>query len=632
MALTNIPEMSNTENNVGITSPSPLPEQPCGACFPSPRKPMFTVQEEFIETRHRVNETLARVLNLQKHIETTLNSLSSSLSADNETFKNLTINTYNDFSKTVVDEVNSFEASITNAFKVLDESLNSSITDSILVQNKKINEAYAYLKTNLDDNVVESINELYENGTLENIINNEVFATKITKAGAEALVNEAVAELEAKIEFNTNSINNAHNRISGLSSLSQGSTTGDAELIDMRRAVTGNYGSAGDALRGEITAVLNRITAIEGSKRILKGYGAISAEEESATMKDVDFFPPNSVVSIAYPESCTFMLNMPEADFIGTIVTFSQTGLNDGGSVQLALNLNNRRLYTRIRWGAENKWLTWQKLATQSQIDDVQEWLDIYTNQADLISNEVLTLKNKDVNGYISCFPVIGCIGDSLASGESIYTAEDGSIGYADLYEHSWGQHMARSAGIKVHNFSVGGFTTRSWFGHSRGLEMAEAEGNECHAYIIALGVNDRNNLGSDYLGTKADINADDCTKNADTYYGNYAKIIQKMKAVQPKAKFFLMTDPKQSVTEAFNWAVKEIAEMFTNCYLLDMTKYASMFKSTGAIGKHERKGHYNTVAYKKMSNIIAEEISNIIGLNPTEFAQVEFIGTDFEY
>lgn len=632
MALTNMPEFPNTENNEGITNPSPLPEQPCGACFPPPRKPMFTVQEEFIETRHRVNETLARVLNLQKHIETTLNSLSSSLSADNETFKNLTINTYNEFSKTVVDEVNSFEASITNAFKVLDESLNSDFTNIVVQQNKKIDEAHTYMTQNLESNVEEGIKELVENGTMSELINEELLAQKISVGGAETLVNDAVAGLEAKIAFNTNSINNAHNRISGLSSLSQGSTTGDAELIDMRRAVTGNYGSAGDALRGEITAVLNRITAIEGNKKILKGYSMIPATEEEATMTDVDFFPPNSIISIAYPESRDFLLNLPyhyygetKVEFLGTIITFSQSGLNDGGRVQLAFRNDGTTIYFRTSWGAEAQWKNWERVVNKTMYDTLSAEVEANTTMIEYVAKEMVKYTSGETASYISIFPVVGCIGDSLSSGESTYTKADGSTGYADMYEHSWGQHIARSSGIKVHNFSAGGLTTRSWLTAGRGLALAKTEGNECNAYIIALGVNDRNSLGLDYLGSIDDIGSD-----KDTYYANYSRIISEMKAIQPKAKFFLMLDPKQSATEGFNLAVKNIAETLDNCYVVDMTKHDYKFTSGGTIAKHDRNGHYNSIGYKKIGDIINKEISSVIMANYDEFAEVEFIGTDY--
>ena len=44
--------------------------------------------------------------------------------------------------------------------------------------------------------------------------------------------------------------------------------------------------------------------------------------------------------------------------------------------------------------------------------------------------------------GFTAIFRTIGCIGDSLSSGEFESTKEDGTKGYHDYYEYSWGQRM----------------------------------------------------------------------------------------------------------------------------------------------------------------------------------------------
>ncbi|MBO7519286.1 MAG: SGNH/GDSL hydrolase family protein, partial [Clostridia bacterium] len=59
--------------------------------------------------------------------------------------------------------------------------------------------------------------------------------------------------------------------------------------------------------------------------------------------------------------------------------------------------------------------------------------------------------------GYARVFRTRGCIGDSLSSGEYESFDENGKTGYHDYFEYSWGQYMARNAGIKVFNFSRGG-------------------------------------------------------------------------------------------------------------------------------------------------------------------------------
>lgn len=55
--------------------------------------------------------------------------------------------------------------------------------------------------------------------------------------------------------------------------------------------------------------------------------------------------------------------------------------------------------------------------------------------------------------GFCKIFRTIGCIGDSLSSGEFQSLNQHGQVGYHDYYEYSWGQFMAREAGVKVYNF-----------------------------------------------------------------------------------------------------------------------------------------------------------------------------------
>lgn len=65
--------------------------------------------------------------------------------------------------------------------------------------------------------------------------------------------------------------------------------------------------------------------------------------------------------------------------------------------------------------------------------------------------------------GFCGIFRTIGCIGDSLSSGEHEGTAADGSKTYHDYYEYSWGQYMARNIGAKIYDFSKGGMTAKEY-------------------------------------------------------------------------------------------------------------------------------------------------------------------------
>ena len=93
--------------------------------------------------------------------------------------------------------------------------------------------------------------------------------------------------------------------------------------------------------------------------------------------------------------------------------------------------------------------------------------------------------------GFSAIFRTVGCIGDSLSSGELEAVHEDGTKSYHDYFEHSWGQYIARANGAKVYNFSRGGMSAREYcerFAEDKGFWNPELA---AEAYIIALGVND---------------------------------------------------------------------------------------------------------------------------------------------
>lgn len=226
----------------------------------------------------------------------------------------------------------------------------------------------------------------------------------------------------------------------------------------------------------------------------------------------------------------------------------------------------------------------------------------------------------------------VGAIGDSLASGECAYKL-GGVDRLVDIYKHSWPQYMARMSGNTYINFSKGGMNTRTWLTSEKGYPLASQTENICDAYIIGLGVNDANNLGLSYLGTSSDIDTSDYTNNGDTFYGNYAGIIQRMQVLQPKAKFFLLTMPRTTTLyQTFNEAIRDIATILNNCYVIDLEEHASEFGTGSFDALNARNGHFNAIAYNNIAIQISKLISKYMYENYTEFSQVEFIGTDYEW
>lgn len=235
--------------------------------------------------------------------------------------------------------------------------------------------------------------------------------------------------------------------------------------------------------------------------------------------------------------------------------------------------------------------------------------------------------------GLCAIFRTIGCIGDSLSSGEFESQNDQGEKGYHDFYDYSWGQYIARSAGCKVYNFSRGGMTAKEYWN-------TFAEANDfwnpdklCQAYILALGVNDL--FGQKQpLGSIADICLEDYQQNADTFAGYYARIIQRIKSMQPKARFFLMTMPRESsdadtTRMAHAKLLNEMADLFDYTYVLDLYQYAPVydeaFRKAYYLG-----GHMNPAGYILTARMTESYIDYIVRHHMEDFAQVSFIGTPF--
>ena len=236
-------------------------------------------------------------------------------------------------------------------------------------------------------------------------------------------------------------------------------------------------------------------------------------------------------------------------------------------------------------------------------------------------------------NGY-ETFLTVGCIGDSLASGECYSNETETPVGH-DLYKYSWGQYMARMSGNTYYNFSCGGLSTRTWLTSSYRKQIVDGN-HDCMAYIIGLGANDA--LADSRhveVGSASDIDLTNYNNNADSYYGNYGRIIQILHEYNPKTKIFLLTMPTAGESyQPYNEAIRKLADMFNNCYCIDLHKNAfDLYNSPDSIIRScLRNGHYNAYAYSIMAKIIGNEISKFMANNKSEFLDIEFIDSEYAW
>ena len=238
--------------------------------------------------------------------------------------------------------------------------------------------------------------------------------------------------------------------------------------------------------------------------------------------------------------------------------------------------------------------------------------------------------------GFCSIFHEWGFIGDSLCSGEHEYHKPDGSKGYHDMYDYSWGQRICAHTGTKGDNYSQGGETARGWISHfwdkpyNRNNNI-DAKLDPKQAYIMALGVNDSNNPKSHPCGdVQKDICKEDFRKNADTFAGNYAGIIQRIRTIAPDSRFFLVTMPKKT---EYNDVIRAMADIFSNTYIIDLEKYGPSYaKGSMMREKYYLGNHLNAMGYEYTAWMFMTYINWIIEHNWKDFEQVAFIGTPYNY
>ena len=111
--------------------------------------------------------------------------------------------------------------------------------------------------------------------------------------------------------------------------------------------------------------------------------------------------------------------------------------------------------------------------------------------------------------------------------------------------------------------------------------------------------------------------------------------IIARIKALQPRARIFLVTIPRDGGERDEKRAchrelLLKMAEMFEFTYVIDLFTYAPI--NDDAFRAIFRRGHLTPAGYVLYARMIESYIDYIVRSRPEEFAQVGFIGTDLYY
>lgn len=241
------------------------------------------------------------------------------------------------------------------------------------------------------------------------------------------------------------------------------------------------------------------------------------------------------------------------------------------------------------------------------------------------------------VEGYshTSIFRTIAFVGDSLSSGEFETRRADGSAGFYDFYEYSWGQFIARHNGSKAYNFSIGGMTAEGYDSYADWRSFWRRD-LACQAYVIALGYNDMGD--SPDIGSAEDVDVKNYKNNKKSFMGNYAAIVSKYKEISPDAKFFFVTFANESedgipskTAQKMADALYTLADMFDNCYVIDLLKYGPVYNEEFK-RRYYNHFHMTPAGYLLTARLVDSYIDYIIRHNPDDFKNAGFIGTGIEY
>lgn len=340
--------------------------------------------------------------------------------------------------------------------------------------------------------------------------------------------------------------------------------------------------------------------------------------------------PPVSLGTVLLPASTQHVSKLINLDYdtiASKMLSNDNIAMSDIGHFDIYLHYldlfsNNTITFSNIYFKLVN--------TTDTRLTALESSSSVGNNNTALIPGENPLATIKRDGGLYGILQNVAFIGDSLSSGEHEYTKGDGTTGYIDLYNNSYGQIAARITGTKAVNWSSGGLTAAAWL--TKYQNTAFLPDQLSPAYVIYLGTNDQDSSKNTYgMGdVSTDVNKSDYTKNGLSFAGRYATIIQKIKEAQPKARIFLVTLPKGATgtsDSVANPIIRQIADLWKDefVYLLDLQAYAPNITADYRIG-----GHLTTMGYMVFAWHVMSYIDYIIRQKPMDFKEVAFIGTTY--
>lgn len=439
-------------------------------------------------------------------------------------------------------------------------------------------------------------------------------------------------------------------RMDQFTSLEEGSTTGDAELQDIRVGYDGTtYESAGEVVRKQVSSLkkdIGSVARITHSANLMEpskiqegliGYGYGSSVEdltENALYYSIVF-------DETYPKGTTFVFShessndYPYQRFIQfnpstKIVSASYRVQNKGSSglYEFTTTENNRgvaitfgRAYKDLYVATKADYLENPKVLPYGETEAVflanvgTDNLESKSVTAEKLNDDVIELINQksdnpcDYNGGdISAFDTCVCVGDSLTEGIFNVNRTESSKTYPSM---SYPAYLQKITGITVTNKGSGGKTTVAWWNTFKDSNLSGHK-----MAIIALGVNDFYTYGKEW------------TEESKEALGN---IVQKLQNENKNIKIFVSTVlPAKyypaSQYENINQGIRDYVKTKndSNVICLDLAKYGHTNDKDAY-----NTGHLSAYGYWRLAKDYANYISWYMNNNSEVFKEIQFIGTE---
>lgn len=336
-------------------------------------------------------------------------------------------------------------------------------------------------------------------------------------------------------------------------------------------------------------------------------YGYISSEDTAHAFLNnttsVDNAPKNSILGLNWSVG---LEDLPAiSNKHGQLETIAGN-ITGQAALQRFTNTSNK-IYIRSKWGGV--WNSWV-----------------------LVNPELPSFLTE----VLATFEKIGACGGSFATGYSVYHDSSSVQHGVNIPENSWVQLWGRKHGITAKNFSSSGWSIKDWFNSSANIAAVEA--NPCKVYFTLFGGgNDIDDYSGDTnLGTIADVHVGNEDQNPHTFYGDYSRLIAKLQAVggwHTKVISFTygqaFNATKSTTQLAYIQAIHDVQALYSNVYAIDLMDDAAL--NALKVSPYYYGGHYSAIGYKKIADRLEELVDNLVNNNPNDFADVQWIGTNYD-